>query len=217
MPLTLEHLAARAVRDGWASSPGSLEEIRRDAGRLGWSEVALRRQDPPVSTLRPLAPASARPNSLSARYGMGAQPLHTDGAHLREPPDLVLLACEATSSIPTLLWGRRIIDHQRIHAQGMNHGVFLVANGADSFFRTAVSGQVLCYDPGCMTPCDERARGIARFFAEAGESAIEHLWDEPGTVLLIDNRQVLHARAAAEEEPERELSRVAFRLKDGAA
>jgi Taurine catabolism dioxygenase TauD, TfdA family len=215
MSSTLERLAAAAVKDGWASGSDSIDQIRRSAERLGWSEIAIRRTDSPVTLLRPLDAGQAKPNSLSSRYGKGAQPLHTDGAHLREPPDLVLLSAEATSTIPTLLWKRRIIDFQRSPYNGMEHGIFLVENGAESFFCAAQSGRHLRYDPGCMTACDERSRNVAHFFATAIEASLEHHWDEPGKILLIDNRQALHARAAADEEPHRELKRVAFRMQEG--
>jgi alpha-ketoglutarate-dependent taurine dioxygenase len=153
----------------------------------------------------------ARPNSLSSRYGKAAQPLHTDGAHLAEPPDFVLLLAEKASKVPTLLWKCQIIDYQVPSYNNLLHGVFLVRNGGESFFRTAASRYDLCYDPGCMTPCDERARHAASFFEAAAKSAVEHHWDTPGKVLLIDNRKVLHARAAADDEPGREIIRVAFR------
>ncbi len=182
---------------------------------MGWNEVTFRRTDPPVTSLRPLDTAAAKPNSLSSRYGMGVQPLHTDGAHLPEPPDFVLLMMEETSQVPTLLWKAKIIDYQRLSYLDLQHGVFLVNNGGESFFRTAASGLDLCYDPGCMDPCDERSRRAAAFFADAAKSAVEHHWDEPGKVLLINNRRVLHARAAAESEPDREITRIAFSVGEG--
>lgn len=208
----LESLAATALREGWATASGTLEQIRREARRQAWSEIPTRTTDAPVASLRPIDATEAKPNSLSSRYGMGAQPLHTDGAHLSEPPDLVLLASDQTSTVPTLLWKRRIIHHQNYVNTDMRHGVFLVRNSGDSFFCTALAGRALRYDPGCMTPCDQRSRRVATFFTEALASAVEHQWDEPGKVLLINNRLALHARASAEGELGRELNRVAFRI-----
>jgi hypothetical protein len=211
MTSRLEDLAAQALKVGWASGSGSLALLRLSAGNLGWSEVTFRSSDPPVMSLRPLDNDEARPNSLSSRYGKAAQPLHTGGAHLTEPPDFVLLLAEKTSAVPTLLWRCKIIHYQLPSYTDLLHGVFLVRNGSESFFRTAASGLHLRYDPGCMVPCDERSRRAASFFAAVTESAVEHHWDVPGKVLLIDNQRVLHARAAAENEPDREIKRVAFR------
>jgi Taurine catabolism dioxygenase TauD, TfdA family len=211
MTSRLEDLAAQALKTGWASGSGPLELLRFSARNLGWSEVAFRSTDPPVTSLRPLGKDEARPNSLSSRYGRAAQPLHTDGAHLAEPPDFVLLLAEKTSEVPTLLWKCEIIHYQLPSYTDLMHGVFLVRNGSESFFRTAASGLNLRYDPGCMTPCDERSRRAVGFFASVAKSVVEHRWDAPGKVLLIDNRRVLHARATAEDEPDRDIKRVAFR------
>lgn len=215
MTSKLEDLAAHALKVGWASGSGSLASLRFSAGNLGWSEVTFRSADPPIVSLKPVDRDEARPNSLSSRYGKAAQPLHTDGAHLPEPPDFVLLLAEKTSEVPTLLWRCEIIHYQLPSYTDLLHGVFLVRNGSDSFFRTAASGLNLRYDPGCMAPCDERSRSAVRFFAAVTDSAVEHHWDAPGKVLLIDNRRVLHARAAAEDEPDREIKRVAFRTAGG--
>ncbi|WP_433870706.1 TauD/TfdA family dioxygenase [Saccharopolyspora sp. CA-218241] len=92
------------------------------------------------------------------------------------------------------------------------HGVFLISSGNDSFFATPYASGRLRYDPGCMLPCDARARQAVQFFDEAATSATEHAWSEPGQVLLIDNRRVLHARASAVDEPHREIQRVSFHL-----
>ena len=210
----LSELATAALKDGWASGSGPLDQVRTTAAHLGWGEVPLRRGDPPVTALRPLDAGQARPNSLSAQYGKGALPLHTDGAHLSKPPDLVLLAAGQPSAVPTLLWRPASTRRPLSETAALEHGVVLVECGPDSFLCTAIAGHRLRYDPGCMTPCDERSRLVARALAQAARWAVEHRWEHPDQILLIDNRQVLHARAAADHEPDRELQRVAYRLKE---
>lgn len=203
----LEELLSKSRTTGWATVQGHLDQVQLDAKMLGWATVPIRRGGPTVDTLRPVDAAAAAPKSLSARYGKGAQPLHTDGAHLPEPPDIVVLTCETTSTTPTLLW------NQVIRAPGfVRHGVFLISSGNDSFFATAYAQGRLRYDPGCMLPCDARARQTVQFFEEAASTATEYRWSEPGQVLLIDNRRVLHARASASHEPQREIQRVSFHL-----
>jgi Taurine catabolism dioxygenase TauD, TfdA family len=213
MPTMLESLAATAAEEAWAAGSGSMEQVLQQARALGWTEVSIRRGGPSVATLRPVDPGDAPTNSLSAKYGKGAQPLHTDGAHLPNPPDVVVLVCAATSGTPTQLW-RRSKDRPRLllFPDFLSHGVFLVVNGKDSFFSTAYSGRRLRYDPGCMIPCDARAREAVRYFEDAMDSAYEHSWDEPDRVLLIDNRKALHARPSAVDDSHREIRRVSFYL-----
>lgn len=81
----LENLLEESKVKGWAAGQATLAEVQLDAALLGWSKVPTRRGGPALSTLRPVDPAEAEPNSLSARYGKGIQPLHTDGAHLPHP------------------------------------------------------------------------------------------------------------------------------------
>src|SRR3546814_10809010 len=97
--------APRLTRHPWVSFPGTLEDVIDRARRLGWEAVSMRDGDPPVSELRPVPADRARPNSLSSRTGLGAQPLHTDGAHLERPPDVIALARseEHTSELQSLM------------------------------------------------------------------------------------------------------------------
>jgi Taurine catabolism dioxygenase TauD, TfdA family len=217
MATMLETLVAMARKEGWAAGSGSIAQIRREAQSLGWTEVSVRQGAPTVTTLRPLNRDDAQANSLSAKYGIGDQPLHTDGAHLANPPDVVVLVCEGTSDTPTRLWKMKRSVYVPIPPDHMRHGVFLVANGKDSFFSTAYSYPRFRYDAGCMVPCDARARETVRYFEAAMESVIEHSWDEPGKILVIDNRKALHARASAINDPHREVQRVSFYLKPEAS
>lgn len=207
----LRRLAEAAQRDGWATTNGiDIEDLRRDARTLGWREVPLRRGEPGVSVLRPMTREAAHPHSLSAVHGLGAQPLHTDGAHLPDPPGLVLLACQDSSPTPTLLWHSQRPYRPGAPHQALQHGMFLVRNRQDSFFSPAVFGLVHRFDPVCMTPYDSRAHTAAAYYAEQLEHAERHDWSSD-QILLIDNRHVLHARAAMPDaDEERTLIRVAF-------
>jgi hypothetical protein len=212
VPMMLERLYGEATKRGWAAGEGSLREVQAEAISLGWTEVPTRRGGPAITKLRPTDTRDSPPNSLSAKYGKGAQPLHTDGAHLTEPPDVVVLACAKGSTTPTLLWSGK---HQTIPAapSSARHGVFLVNGGINSFFAVAYANGRYRYDPGCMTPCDARARECVSFFEEQMAMAVEHSWDAAGRVLAIDNRAALHARASAVDEPQREIERISFYIR----
>jgi hypothetical protein len=90
--------------------------------------------------------------------------------------------------------------------------MFLVRSGRDSFYAPALSGSCYRYDPGCMTPCDARAREVQEYFEQQLSRAFAHEWSGADQVLVVDNRRVLHARSAvADGDLERELTRIAFR------
>lgn len=158
-------LVATARKEGWASGSGDIDSIRRQVTSLGWTEAATRRGDAAVSVLRPVNASAARPKSLSAAYGLGQQPLHTDGAHLPDPPDFVVLVSRRPSMTSTRLWASSAPKGATISlATALRHGMFLVLNGHDSFYAPAVSGTRYRYDPGCMTACDARAREVEQYF-----------------------------------------------------
>jgi hypothetical protein len=191
---------------------------RWHAKRLGWEEVPTRKGEGGVSVLRPTTAEAANPNSLSVTHGMGEQPLHTDGAHLGEPPDIIVLFAEEPNETPTLLWSfsnkltnpEHPIMRRPLHLDG---GLFLVRSGKSAFLapaRTDTHG--FRYDPGCMAPCDERARETVRFFEERQKDVLRHEWTAAGQILVIDNRGALHARAAVSQtDGDRVLTRIAYR------
>jgi alpha-ketoglutarate-dependent taurine dioxygenase len=213
--IATEHLAAlaeRATRTGWAVGRSTYRNIELAAAALGWFGVENRRGDDGATVLRPTTVGSAHPASLSAKVGSGRQPLHTDGAHLRRPPRWVVLHGEQQSDTPTLLCRlRRSAGNGATVPTTALGGVFLVTNGQDRFLSTLRTDAIgWRWDPGCMQPCDQRAREAAGFFASLEDEIERHEWTEPNQVLLIDNRQVSHARDDATEEPERVLTRLSF-------
>ena len=209
-------LVAAAQQDGWIAAPNDIEAIRRQAAVYGWAEVPTRRGDQSVSVLKPVQPDSAHPRSLSAQYGLGDQPLHTDGAHMASPPDIVVLVISAPSQTPTRLWAYDPVTRRKEDPAwtAFSHGMFLVHSGRDSFYAPVLIGDRWRYDPGCMTPCDARARHVCEYLDAQLASAKTWQWTQAGQALVIDNRTVLHARAAvAEGDEDRKMTRIAFRPK----
>ncbi|MEO7261016.1 MAG: hypothetical protein ABI047_07160 [Jatrophihabitantaceae bacterium] len=215
MPIDLVALAEAARKDGWATAATTIADIEHRAAILGWQTVPTRPGDPHVTNLRP---SSSTPKpSLSATYGFGAFPLHTDGAHLQQPPDLVVLEADHPSLTPTLLW-TFALEHERAASirPDLRNGIFLVASASERTLQTAQIGTAIRFDPGCMTPCDQRARRVADFFGEALGRARPHLWKGPGHVLVIDNRRMLHARGqVGEADAGRSLTRLMLRTGSG--
>lgn len=215
---TLGDLVGAALKDGWASTTmlrWSEGQIERQIRMLGYSLATTRDRQFKIEILKPTKRADAHPNSLSARYGSGQQPFHTDGAHHDEPPEIVLLSAQEPSTVPTLLWRfPSQMPQESVH--DLREGLFTVRAGTRSFLAHAVEGYGVRlrvrYDPGCMSPADGRARRAATFMEAESTNATRLEWDKPHTVLAINNRQVLHARGDATGEPDRRIERAALRV-----
>ncbi len=193
-----------------------MDDVRRAARAAGWSEVPTRAGADPHAVLRPVDNVAAPPRSLSAIYGLAAQPLHTDGAHLQLPPDVVVVCADTSNLTPTMLWSSKGGELHRLGLSGpIDNGIFLVSNGRDSFLSPARSRRFIRYDPGCMTPCDQRARQVVEAFEKLADEAAQHNWDSSSLVLVVDNRSTLHARAEVQgSQQSRIVHRVAFYLKN---
>lgn len=217
--MALNELAAGAAVNGWVTARADLEELCGAARSLGWHEVPARLGDEPVSELYPVPARKAHPRSLSPQYGMGAQPLHTDGAHLPLPPEIVALQAKTPNRTATRLLSAANTTarlSRSVPWSALRHGVFLVSSGRRRIHTVAASHGHIRYDPGCMTPCDQRARRVATFFEDVLDEAHAHTWDSNQEVLLIDNRITLHARGQVSPGDEgRVLRRVAFRFGRG--
>ncbi|GED11304.1 hypothetical protein [Cellulosimicrobium cellulans] len=181
--------------------------LQFQAEQLGLVPVENRRGQSHVSRLRPTTPQEAHPASLSAQVGLGQQPLHTDGAHLRTVPDYVVMWSETTNSTPTRVWHPR-----RALSSSDQSGVFIVRSGRETWLSPAHDGGGLRFDPGCMSPCDAFARRTARILQDPPPDEVHEIrWDTPWKVLVLANRQVLHGRAAViDGDQERTLGRVAY-------
>lgn len=208
---TMVHVADAfhlAGAHGWWRGHLEFDALRRHAHTLGLIEAPNRPGATGRDLLRPTRPHDAHPRSLSARYGLNAQPLHTDGAHHRQPPRFVVLSATAPSATATLLWQPPATPDWNALLQ---HGLFTVSSGPTRFLSTACTSHRLRYDPGCMTAADTPARHLQARLAAASADAIEHRWTDPDTVLVIDNWRTLHARAAVTNLSEpRVMRRIAY-------
>ena len=211
----VQELVAAARKDGWASATAKLDVLRLQAQSTDLTPMLSRQGQSQVDTLRPVDSADAPRRSLSAKYGSGPQPLHTDGAHLSSPPDIVMLAAEKPSPVPTLLWRGNFLRTDPAVREDLAHGLFIVDDGIARLLAPAYGGGRYTFDPGCMRPADSRARRALKYFEEARASATAFNWTNPDQVLVLDNRTVLHARADAAADPERELRRIMFRIEKG--
>lgn len=202
---SLEAVAREALNAGWVSMRGDLPVMLEEAKLLGWDAIPIRKGESVFGTLKVVRAEHAHKNSLSAMVGHGSQPLHTDGAHHRLMPDIVMLAAAQPSATPTLLCD------PGPPSEAQRAGVFKVGGGSRAFYASAADARGRWrYDPGCMTPMDDQARQASHELDALLERTTEHHWQHPHTILVIANRRVLHARAAATDYQTRRVNRVAL-------
>lgn len=211
--LELETLYEETQKTGWAAGTMNFAALRNQMKKLHWTGVPMRRGEDTLASLRPTATEDAPAASLSAIYGLGDQPLHTDGAHLKCPPDIIILTSELPNVTPTRLWslsaGMRASD-PGFPFEAFANGMFLVTGQRDNFLSPCLVQGNLRFDPGCMKACDERALRVVSYLSTAISESIEHEWTTREGILMLDNRKTLHSRAAVHHDDlEREIIRVA--------
>lgn len=200
------------ARQGFAVAQGNFNSLDFAVAmhNLEWTQSGSSQ----AQTLRPMRAGDAPRRSLSAIVGHGQQPFHTDGAHLATPPDIVVLHSEEVTPTATLLLGPLpefpFLNAEQ--AEALRNGIFTVRGNDGAFLASALQGRRLRYDPGCMTPSDNLARAVGDYFTDFEEALIvRHEWNTPNTLLLIDNRRMLHARAEVAGDAEtRVLGRRAY-------
>jgi hypothetical protein len=149
---------------GWSRQSGTLEEARREARIHGLLSAAggLRLNE---RVLVPYEATKAPRHSLSAVYGLGEQPLHSDGAHHRLPPDVVVLHSAAPTPTSTVIWTPSYSDV--VLYRVAREGIFTVRGNEESFLAVAHDTKGLRFDPVVMSPGDAFARETAAYFEAA--------------------------------------------------
>ena len=177
---------AAAFARGWATCAVPLDSARWMVG-LEAVGVPTRADSPVIGFFEPQTTEQAHLRSLSAKYGLSAFPLHTDGAHLQRSPNLTILEAATETDVPTLLYDLRSARLPPDVEQALSNGVFSVGGGTSSFYAHVIDKDGLMrYDPGCMFPVDPNARFGAAWLAAASASATEHHW-RSGEALVIAN------------------------------
>jgi len=193
---------------GWSRQEGTLEDLRRAASLDGLLSAA-RGTSSNERVLVPFEAAKAPRRSLSAVYGLGKQPLHSDGAHLRVPPDVVVLHSAAPTPTSTVVWTPAPRGDNALPAAARD-GIFTVRGNGESFLAVARDRHGLRFDPVVMSPADAFARETIAYVDAARPRAEVHLWDEPDLLLFIDNRRALHARNEVLDAETRSISRIVY-------
>jgi hypothetical protein len=158
-----------------------------------------------IEELIPKCEKDANTNSLSEKFGLGTLPFHIDGAHHQIPTRYLIFVCtEAIGNVaPTLLLNKsRIVTTERTE-HAFRHGVFLIKNGRNSFYANVKpdGSKFLRWDPGCMAAKDRHAELVAQslLYWSRPEDFETIDWTK-GSLLVVDNWEMLHARAADARE-----------------
>lgn len=211
-PFNFSRMLGQSAEKGWSAGQASSNAlnglVENLARRSGFELVANRVGQGKVDALKPMLKHEAPSNSISSRFGYGEQPLHTDGAHHRDVPDLILLWSTKPSPVTTRLWRPGTIPFEE------TRGMFAVRNGREVWFSSAYDlDGGLRFDPNCMSPLDYFARQLARrLSAPPPNEVTEFRWDRPNLVLLLRNRMILHGRSrVAVDQSSREIQRVMLR------
>jgi hypothetical protein len=181
---------ARAA--GWAQvySGFSPQEIAVAVSLVG-SPLRSRDRTGGIEQLIPRHQHETSTPSLSARYGLGEFPFHSDAAHWPSPPRWVVMWCEVDETRrPTNLHYWSPLVERACKDTAAN---FLVRNGRRSFFVDVRKEARL--DAGCMIPQNHAAHRMIELSSLANApEPIAIMW-EAGMVLILDNKRMLHARS----------------------
>ena len=173
-----------------------------------------------TKSLFPKSKDDAPMNSMSALFGLGAFPLHTDMAHWHRPARYVLLrSVSSTSNTPTLVLDTEDFFTEELREEWAR-SVWKIKKIRCPFLSTIVSSssrESFRWDPCCMFPFNKAAKELKPVIAETLEGALRTYghaveWSSPGMALVLDNWRVLHARPAIVDKTERrELQRIVVR------
>jgi hypothetical protein len=201
MVLNVEAIRGEIARRGFAVLNTTLGEFEILGGVLGGS-VSVRSRGPATDRLVPKDASAAAPHSLSAVFGLGEFPLHTDAAHHRIPPRYLLLrlAESSTTDTPTLIVDGRPRQLSCADVRTLNRETWLVRGGRARTFYAPIletSRMMLRFDAGCMTePAGTRLAGRQILQDWLARASVEEIRWVTGATLVADNWRVLHSRPA---------------------
>lgn len=193
---------------GWTAGTFERDIALCDIARAIGVPVPPRPDRPITRELRPLKERDAEPGSLSSILGQAKFPLHTDCAYYRRPPSYILFRAVRPSTVATLFVdGVSLLDacESRIHT-----ALFRVRGLRKYFLCTMATERGLRWDLNCMAPADMSAHEAAADFSARSSAACpaRFEWNDTSTVLLLNNRRMLHGRECAYDDPHRHLESI---------
>jgi hypothetical protein len=192
--------------------PSSLLELARDLGRpLHNATGELIRE------LRVVPCTMARPYTLSATFGSGRFPLHTDTAFWTLPARFLVMRAIGDTRRPTTvcpfsdlfeLAGDKLATVVRKSVWSLRASTASIY--CEMSFRGHSRSLGFRYDRQCMTPANLAAREVDEYITSAASETVTQLisWSE-GTAVVIANWVSLHGRGPKPpDEQERIVQRI---------
>lgn len=199
---------------GWAvEHTPSVDALVCFARRFG-KPVPSRRNSAIIDILTPRDKDSAHPRSMSAIYGKGPFPFHTDGAYFRLPPRYVFLrGTKKDTDCPTLISSMSALWASPELTRRVKHSVWVVSDGRQAFYSSPIHEQqnkkLLRFDNCCMKPASAAFADVSDLLEQAAtNSGVEEVYWEEGLTLVLDNWRVFHARPDVTHTSNRKLERV---------
>lgn len=170
-----------------------------------------------VRILTPVDAAEARSGSLSAAYGRGEFPFHTDTAFWPRPARYLIMRVVGDQRRPTKLLSfeqvRRGLDVRS--SLDIERSVWRTRGYAGAFYCSMLlrtgSSYSWRYDVQAMMPANRaavRARDAMETAIARSECDVNVSWSD-SDCLIVDNWRMMHARGAP---PPDEGSRILFRI-----
>lgn len=191
---------------------GSLLELARSLGN------PLRNADGEfMRELRVVPCTVARPSTLSAAFGSGSFPLHTDTAFWAVPARFLVMRAIGDNRRPTTVcpFGELFgLAGERL-ATAIRKSVWTLKGSTRSLycemaFRTSNQCRGFRYDRQCMAPANPAAREVDEYIrSRLPETAVQQISWSDGTAVVIANWQSLHGRGP---EPPQEQERILQRI-----
>lgn len=155
-----------------------------------------------IEELRIKSFKEAAPRSLSALYGTGGFPLHTDYAHWPTPPRFVLLRSNSVEQRvrQTIVISLASATLNSEEVKALKHHVWIVCGARRPFYtrllRRFHNTDMFRFDSACMRPAYTSAAESARILLKvcARLRRISFDWSL-GRTLVLDNWRTVHGRS----------------------
>ncbi|KRF09736.1 hypothetical protein ASG89_16110 [Paenibacillus sp. Soil766] len=159
-----------------------------------------------IDTLVPMDANKAKPKSLSAVYGVGQFPLHTDTAYIKIPARYIILYAKQIEGEvqPTTLLDLSKIGFSQDLEERLDRCLYTIANSRHSFLATLRGysnihrKKWIRFDSSCMRPTNKESSVTMNELNDSiSKIKLEIINWSQGDILIIDNWRCLHGRGVA--------------------